>query len=36
MISAYSVFNKGCKPIHGAVSAEELEGQLKFGVIHHF
>ena len=34
-LSAYSVFNPNCKPIHGTVSAKDLENQLTFGALHH-
>lgn len=34
-LSAYSVFNPNCKPIHGTVSAKDLETQLTFGALHH-
>jgi len=35
-LSAYSVFNPNCQPIHGTVSAKDLENQLTFGAIHHY
>lgn len=35
-LSAYSVFNPGCKPIQGTISAQQLEDQLKFGMLNHF
>ena len=34
-LSAYSVFNPNCEPIHGTVSAKDLENQLTFGALHH-
>lgn len=34
-LSAYSVFNPGCEPIHGTLDAEKLTNQLTFGALHH-
>lgn len=34
-MSAYSVFNPKCKPIHGTVTAEKLAGELTFGALHY-
>ncbi|BES91175.1 Uncharacterized conserved domain (SAYSvFN) [Nesidiocoris tenuis] len=31
--SAYSVFNQGCAPIDGAMSSEQLEKQLRSGMM---
>jgi hypothetical protein len=32
-LSAYSVFNPRCEPIHGTVDAERLQNELSFGAI---
>lgn len=34
-LSAYSVFNPGCKPIHGTVTADQLQGQMGLGGMIH-
>lgn len=33
-MSAYSVFNPGCKPIEGTVNADQLQGQIALGMVH--
>ncbi|XP_054153571.1 uncharacterized protein LOC128952238 [Oppia nitens] len=33
-LSAYSVFNPNCQPIHGTVSAKDLQNQMTLGALH--